>query len=235
MIRFGLAVLFALGALTNSQASEAQAQARVQNPLPAVSTQPHVQFDVARFDTLTAKLLSEIFDQAAAKGLPPDKLINRALEGAARRASGTRIVLKVREHAAAMLEAREVLGAATSASELDMAASALRSGLDSKTLAMVRSARPTGSVETPIMVLNDIVNRGIPAVVAREAVFNIARMPRSDDALLGLQLTVAKNSVRGPGMALTALDRYVKGTVAGSAPPSTPATTDRKPIRPPPS
>ena len=53
------------------------------------------------------------------------------------------------------------------------------------------------------------------------------------DALLGLQATVAKNAQRGPGMALDALNRYVRGTVTGTVSPSTPATNDRKPVRPP--
>jgi hypothetical protein len=59
----------------------------------------------------------------------------------------------------------------------------------------------------------------------------IARMPRSDDALLGLQATVAKNALRGPGMAVDALNRYVRTTMPGNGGP--PVTLDRKPIRPP--
>ena len=68
---------------------------------------------------------------------------------------------------------------------------------------------------------------------ARDAVTTIARIPRSDDALLGLQATVAKNAQRGPGMALDALKRYVNATVLGTVSPPTPATSDRKPVRPP--
>jgi hypothetical protein len=83
------------------------------------------------------------------------------------------------------------------------------------------------------MVLTDIVQRGIPSIPARDAVTSIARMPSSDDALRGLRETVAKNSVRGPGMAVDAMNRYVKGTVSGAIPTSAPATPDRKPIRPP--
>jgi hypothetical protein len=193
-----------------------------------------VPFDATRFDSLTATQLGAIFDSAAARGLPTRPLIDRALEGAARRIAGSKIVSVVRTHAAAMSDAREALGAASTAAELTAGASALRGGVDTRTLIAVRASRPTGSVEVPLVVLTDIVSRGVPSTTARDAVSTLAKLPKSDEALMGLQLTVAKNSVRGPGMAVDALNRYVKGTVSGSAPPSTPATTGRTPTRPPP-
>ena len=99
--------------------------------------------------------------------------------------------------------------------------------------AEANAASSAAPAVTALVVLTDVVKRGVPAATAREAVSAIARMPKSDDALLGLQSTVAKNSQRGPGMALDALNRYVRGTVSGAVSPSTPATSDRKPVRPP--
>lgn len=205
-----------------------------QTQLPQIQQMQQVQFDAARFDTLTARILGGIFDSAQARGLPTSPLINRALEGAARRVGGPRIVSAVRLYASALSEARDALGPTSSIAELESGASALRSGLDARSLQVVRAARPTGSVEMPLMVLTDFMTRGIPLANAREAVITLSRMPRnSDELLLGLQSTVAKNALRGPGMALQAMNRYVRGTVSGTAPPSTPATSDRKPIRPP--
>lgn len=199
-----------------------------------VQQMQQVPFDAARFDTLTARLLGEIFDGAAARGLPTSPLINLALEGSARRANGAKIVKVVRDHALALSDSREALGPTASVAELASGASALRAGVDTRTLQAVRASRPNSSVEMPLMVLTDFMTRGIPLTNARDAVTTLSRMPRnSDELLLGLQSTVAKNAVRGPGMALDAMNRYVRGTVSGSAPPSTPATTDRKPIRPP--
>ena len=194
---------------------------------------PQGQFDAARFDTLTANALRLLFDDAAAKGLPTAPLINRALEGAARRVSGQRILSVVRAHAAALAEAKAALGAGSTVAELDAGATALRAGIDSRTLEVVRGTRPGGTAVTALVVLTDVVRRGVPTSTARDAVATIARLPRSDDALLGLQSTVAKNAQRGPGMALDALNRYVRGTVTGAVSPSTPATSDRKPVRPP--
>lgn len=191
------------------------------------------QFDAARFDTLTANALRLLFDEAAARGLPTAPLINRALEGAARRVGGPRILSVVRAHAAALANAKAALGDASTVAELDAGAIALRAGIDARTLTSVRSTRPVGTAVTALIVLTDVVSRGVPTSTAREAITTIARIPRSDDALLGLQTTVAKNAQRGPGMALDALNRYVRTTVSGAVPPSTPATADRKPVRPP--
>jgi hypothetical protein len=235
MNRSSVAALLALGNLLGATLPAQSSPDFARGDQERSSQQPgqHVQFDVARFDSLTARLLSEIFDSAASRGLPASKLVLRALEGAAKRQNGTKIVQVVREHANALADAREALGAGSTANELDAGASALRAGVDTRTLGSIRESRTSGSVEMPLVVLTDIVRRGVPAATARDAVTTLSRMPKSDEALMGLQSTVAKNAVRGPGMALDALNRYVKGTVSGSAPPSTPVTTDRKPIRPP--
>jgi len=192
-----------------------------------------IQFDAARFDSVTAFALRSILDSAAERGLPTAPLINRALEGSARKVGGVRILKAVREFATALELAREALGAESTVAELEVGADALRAGVDARMLTAIRAARPSSSAVTALVVLTDIVSRGVPAVTARDAVTAIARMPRSDDALLGLQVMVAKNAVRGPGMAVDALRRYLRGTVPGSDPPSAPATVDRKPIRPP--
>ncbi len=216
------------GVLGDASSSAMQPPAQVQPSL-----QPPVQFDATRFDSLTALSLRSLLEIAVENQLPTRPLINLALQGAARKASGARILEVVRDHSAALSRAREVLGPTTPVDELDAGASALRAGLDAGALAAVRATRPVGTALVPLMVLTDIVKRGVPQVAARDAVAAIARMPGSDDALRGLQSTVAKNAVRGPGMAVDALNRYLRGTVSGARPPSAPATSDRKPIRPP--
>ena len=192
-----------------------------------------IQFDAARFDSVTAYALRALLDSAAERGLPIAPLINRALEGSARKVGGVRILKAVRDFAAALAIAREALGTESTVAELEVGADALRAGVDARMLTAIRASRPSSSAVTPLVVMTDIVSRGVPPVTARDAVTAIARMPRSDDALLGLQVMVAKNAVRGPGMAVDALQRYLRGTVQGSNSPSAPATVDRKPIRPP--
>ena len=235
------ALCFALGSLAGGVLGAAEPAHAVQWSTQIVSTlvrasQPaQVQFDATRFDTLTARLLGDIFDSAASRGIPTGPLVDRALEGAARKVSGARIVNAVRELSLALNDARDALGSLSTLDELKAGASALRAGIDESTLRSVRASRPGRTIELPLVVLTDIVGRGVPGGEARDAVTRLMRIPQnSDEALMGLQSTVAKNSLRGPGMALQAMNRYVKGTVSGGPPPSTPATTDRKPIRPPP-
>ncbi len=192
-----------------------------------------VQFDATRFDSITAHAIQGLLEDAREMGLPTRPLINRALEGSARRMGGERIVRVVRELAAALSEAKGVLGPGSTSDELEAAADALRAGYDDRTVAAIRVTRPPGTAVTPLVVLTDLARRGVPTSTARDAVTNIARLPASDETLLGLQAAVAKNAQRGPGMALDALNRYVRGTIPGTSGSNSPATTDRKPVRPP--
>lgn len=207
-------------------------QARAQAAATAVARREQAAFDASRFDSLTANALRALFADAADLGLPVRPLINRALEGAARRSTSDRILRVVRDHAAALQEARRALGATSTEDELEAGAVAVRAGLDDRTLAAIRESRPRGGAVVPLVVITDLVRRGVPAPTAREAVVSLGRAPRPDDALLGLQAIVAKNAQRGPGMALDALKRYVQST--GVEPtPAPPASPDRKPVRPP--
>lgn len=205
---------------------------RSQSAVTATAKPSQVAFDASRFDSLTATALRGLFDDALELGLPVRPLVNRALEGAARRIPSERIIRVVREHAAALHQAKRALGERSSEDELEAAAIALRAGLDERAVESVRASRGRESAVVPLVVLTDLVRRGVPIPNAQEAVALLARTPRSDDVLLGLQATVAKNAQRGPGMALDALNRYVKGTGATSA-MAAPVSPDRKPVRPP--
>ena len=205
---------------------------RSQPAVTAVTKPSPVTFDASRFDSLTAITLRGLFDDAIEIGLPVRPLVNRALEGAARRIASERILRVVREHAAALHQAQRALGERSREDELEAAAIALRAGLDERALETVRAYRGKESVVVPLVVLTDLVRRGVPTPNAQDAVAALARTPRSDDVLLGLQATVAKNAQRGPGMALDALNRYVKSMGAQPA-QAAPISPDRKPVRPP--
>lgn len=207
-------------------------QMRSQPVVTATTKRSPVAFDADRFDSLTANALRGLFDDAVELGLPVRPLVNRALEGAARRVPSERIVRVVREHAAALHHAKRALGDLSREDELEAAAIALRAGLDERAVQAMRTSRGRESVVVPLVVLTDLVRRGVPMANAQEAVARLARAPRSDDILLGLQATVAKNAQRGPGMALDALNRYVQAT---GVPPAVaaPISPDRKPVRPP--
>ena len=228
-------VTMQMAAALPQPAMPSEAVAAEQPPATRVA-QPPVPFDATRFDSLTATTLRGLFEDATDMGLPVRPLINRALEGAARRAGSERILRVVREFAAALYDARQILGPGSTEGELDAAATALRAGVDDRTLGAIRDIRPAGTAVTALVVVTDLVQRGVPTPQAREALTAIGRS-RPDDVLLGLQATVAKYASRGPGMAMDALQRYVRSNglpgAPGSAPAPTPATPDRKPARPP--
>ncbi len=235
LVAVGFVAQLAAGTVPPRGEAPAGATAAASSRPPTRSVQQTLpQLDVSRFDSLTLLTLRAQLDLAIENGLPTAPLINRALEGAARRASGAKILQVVRDHMAAMAHARDVLGAKSSADELDAGASALRAGIDMRTLASIRDTRPAGSAVIPLTVLTDIVRRGVPEPTARDAVAAISKMPSSDEALRGLQSTVAKNDFRGPGMAVEALNRYLRGTISGANPLAAPVSPDRKPNRPPP-
>lgn len=196
---------------------------------PTDSPQPG-GFNPARFDSATAGALRVLFDSATAHGLPQLPLINLANRGNAMRASGSKILSMVRGHYAAMLEARTVLGDNSSESELDSGADALQRGVDVKALAAIRTTRPvSGSAVSALVVITDLVNRGIPTGKARDAITALARASKSDDGINGLQMLVARNAERGPGMAQDAMDRYLRINAPGGSKNAPPKTAPRPP------
>ena len=174
--------------------------ARADNGTAVASAQPAVQpvqFDASRFDSVTVLSLRSFLEVAAEQGIPIGPLVNRALEGAARRVSGVKIMQVVRAHAVALVEAREVLGAGTPVAELDAGATALRAGVDLKSLAAIRASRPIGSATIPLMVLTDIVPRRNPDL----PVVLVIDTTQSDDAEVLRRAIRRKSSLRAAALA----------------------------------
>ena len=95
----------------------------------------------ARLDARTSAEVSRIVDSARAVGIPADPLIDKALEGATKRASPERIVAAVRGLAQRLGVARSVLGANVPSADLVAAAGALYEGVTPSDLARLRDAR----------------------------------------------------------------------------------------------
>lgn len=178
-------------------------------------------FDPLRFDSATVVALRALFDSAAAHRLPVKSLINKANQGAAYSVSGKRIVQSVREHFTALVDARAALGENATDSELDTGADALKKGADGKVLQEIRKTRTTrGSAVNALVVLTDLMERGIQTNKARDAILSLARISPTDEAINGLQNTVARNANRGPGMAQDALERYLRTNTSGAQKPA---------------
>ena len=121
-----------------------------------------------------------LLDSARAAGLPVEPLVDRALEGASKRAPGNRIVAAVRRYRDELTLARDALGTRASTAELTAGASALRAGAGPDDLRQLRELRAAQPVTVAAAVLADLVAVGIPADSATAAVLSIAT--QVDDA-----------------------------------------------------
>jgi hypothetical protein len=107
--------------------------------------------------------VQRLVDSALAVGLPTEPLIDKALEGAAKRASGEQIAAAVRSLSARLGTTRNALGTTSSEAELVAGAQALRAGVPPEALSELRSSRSNQPLLTPLSVLSNLISRGVPA------------------------------------------------------------------------
>jgi hypothetical protein len=143
---------------------------------PAAAQDPRLE----RLEPGTRPLVAALLDSARGVGLPTEPLMQRALEGTTKRASGDRIVAAVRRLATDLGRAREVLGSAASLPELEAGAAALRAGAAPAVLAELRRTRRQ-RLTVPLAVLADLVASGVPADSAAVAVLALAATARDAD------------------------------------------------------
>jgi hypothetical protein len=177
----------------------------------------------ARLDASTAAAVQTVIDSAAQAGLPAEPLVLRALEGASRGAEGPRIVDAVRSLAGRMDAAQQVLGPSATEAELVAAAGALYRGVQPNTLTRLRRTGRGRALTVPLVVLADLLERGVPAPVAGACVERL--LPLADDtSLLALGRMVQQDIAAGASPASAAESR-VDGILVALplAPPPRPA------------
>lgn len=167
----------------------------------AVAQDPRLE----RVDSATRARVSAVIDSARVAGLPAEPLVQRALEGATKRATGDRIVAAVRRLAADLGRARDALGPASSAAELEAGAAALRAGARPAALAELRRARPQ-ALAVPLAVLADLVTTGVPPDSAVAAVLALAGTAR-DAELVEFRRAVERDIALGAPPAAAAAVR----------------------------
>ena len=133
-----------------------------------------------RLDSITRPVVAALVDSARAAALPTEPLVQRALEGATKRATADRIVAAVRGLALDLGHARHALGPTASPPELTAAAAALRAGAPAATLTELRRVR-RASLIVPLAVLTDLVASGVPVDSAAAAVLSLAANARDTD------------------------------------------------------
>lgn len=156
-------------------------------------------------------------DSAVRLELPANALLSKTLEGIRKGAPGPRIVQVVRKHFAAMREARETLGADITVDELGAAAGALQAGVPRSSLATLHSTRKGSSILMPLVVLSDLVSRGVPPDDATSAIINMTQRGALDSDFAGLRRGVETDILSGASPA-TALDRRTREFPGRGAP-----------------
>lgn len=180
---------------------------------------------LARLDPHTRTVVETLLDSARLAGLPTDPIESKALEGISKRASGRLIVLRVRETLHTLRTAREALGPQATSDELVAGAGALRVGLTTVELSQLARSRTTRNLLTvPLVVLSDLISRGVPRDTASTTIFQLWQRGAADDDFLGLWRGVERDIVSGtdPGVALLKRAREIpsRGPPPSATPPS---------------
>lgn len=183
-------------------------------PAPVASQQ---QSPLSRLDAMSRYQIEVLMDSAARLGIPPEALLSKTLEGISKGAPGSRIVQVVRKQFAALREAKSTLGAETSLDELNAAAGALQAGVPRSSLATLYTTRKGNSLLMPLVVLSDLVSRGVPPDDASSAIINMSRRGALDSDFAGLRRGVETDILSGASPA-TALDRRTREFPGRGAP-----------------
>jgi len=133
-----------------------------------------------QLDPRVQAAVDDAVTRAQGQGLPTEPLIDKAFEGTAKHAEPARIVTAVRRLASGLASARQELGEATRAADLVAGAEVLRAGVEPAALAHLRRSRPNASLLVPLVVMADLVSRGVPPNTAADAVLELADRGAAD-------------------------------------------------------
>lgn len=169
---------------------------------------------LGRLDAETRAAVAAVVDSTRRAGLPAEPLIQRALEGTAKGASGARITAAVRRLAADLGGARDALGTAASAPELEAGAAALRAGAPPEALRRLQERRPP-PLTIALAVMADLVSGGVPPDSAAAAVLALAPGARDAD-LVEFRRAVERDIALGAAPATAASIRVNAGARTAS-------------------
>ena len=204
-------------------------------PVGAAATAAQEPDALSRLDPASRYAIEVMMDSAARVGLPPEALLSKTLEGIRKGNPGARVVQVVRRYFGLLRDARAVLGTDVSLDELTAAAGALLAGVDRASLTKLQSSRKGRSILTPLVVLADLVSRGVPPTDASTVIARWLQNGAVDSDFMGLWKGVEQDIISGapPASALDRRAREVPGRApaAGRLPPTAP-TPQQSPENP---
>jgi hypothetical protein len=195
-------------------------------PARAQDDAGHVRdFDPGSYlDATSRYAIDLVIDSARVAGLPTAPLESKAREGIAKRVDARRIVVAVRSVFHSLRDARAALGTSATPDELEAAASVLRVGVTPADLARLVRTRHEKQLTIPLVVLSDLVSRGVPRDTASQTIQQLWQHGAADEDFLGLWRGVERDIVSGaaPGVALLNRAREIPSRGPPSAAPTTP-------------
>jgi hypothetical protein len=184
---------------------------------PLVRLDPGVRYAVAL-----------LLDSARQNALPTAPIESKVLEGISKRVHSRRILAAAKLVFESLRDARTALGPTATADELSAAAGALRVGVSTAELATLAKDKREKALTVPLVVLADLVTRGVPRDTASQTIFQLWQRGAGDDDFYGLWRGVEKDIVSGtaPGVALLARAREIP---TRAPPPGTPPASGTRP------
>ena len=182
----------------------------------------------SRLDARTATAVTRVLDSARARSLPTEPLVQKALQGAAKRAPADRVVAAVRELMGELTVARSALGARSTEAELVAGAGALHAGIPAATLTRVRGLRGREPVTVALGTLADLVARGVPVDGAVSAIVALASRGAPDADFVTFSNQVGRDIAAGAPPAVAARVRAA-GARSGARPATVPGRPDNAP------
>lgn len=190
---------------------------------------------LSRLDPTSRYAIEVMLDSAARVGLPPEALLSKTLEGIRKGVPGAKVVQVVRKYFGLLRDARAALGTDVSLDELTAAAGALLAGVDRASLTKLQSSRKGRSILTALVVLADLVSRGVPPTDASSAIARWLQNGAADSDFMGLWKGVEQDIISGapPASALDRRAREFPGRAPPAGrPPATAPTSQRSPENP---
>ncbi len=184
-----------------------------------------------------------VIDSAIAFGLPADALVQKALEGATKRAEASRILSAVRTLARELAVARQAIGTDATDADLVAAASALHAGISPDILRRLRRDRPKQPLTIALGLVNELIARGVSASQSMGTVLALIERGVRDEALVAFGREVERDigsgappsiatEIRGDAFAQNAAPGRTETAAAGDAAAPAPSPVPRAPRKP---
>jgi hypothetical protein len=194
--------------------------------IPSLRANAQERDPLARLEPRVRYAVDLLLDSARLAGLPVAPLESKALQGIAKKADDRRILFQVRNVFRQLKEASGALGPRATQDELTAAAGALSAGITTAELAQLARARHEKQLTVPLVVLADLITRGVPRDTASFTISQLWQRGAADEDFLGLWRGVERDIVSGtdPGVALLNRAREIpsRGTPSMSPPSGRP-------------